>query len=135
VFHPIFGSSLLCPKGWMHQDATWYGGRPQPRRLCYMGTQPPTPKGAEPHPIFCLRLLWPNGCYGGMGLGLRDIGPITPLPIGAQLQYFRPMCVVAKRLWPSFCVTSPNSVASGAHCVNVVEGVIVRKVHVRYLIS
>jgi len=27
-----------------------------------MGTQPPTPKGAEPHPIFGPRLLWPNGC-------------------------------------------------------------------------
>jgi len=37
-----------------------------------MGTQPLTPKGAEPHPIFGPRLLWPNGCmdqdatwYGG----------------------------------------------------------------------
>jgi len=27
-----------------------------------MGTQPPTPKGAEPHPIFGPCLLWPNGC-------------------------------------------------------------------------
>jgi len=31
---PIFGPSLLWPNGWMHQDATWYGGRPQSRRLC-----------------------------------------------------------------------------------------------------
>ena len=30
----IFGPSLLWPNGWMHQDATWYGGRPQPRGLC-----------------------------------------------------------------------------------------------------
>ena len=37
-----------------------------------MGTQPPTTKGAEPHPIFGPRLQWPNGCmdqdatwYGG----------------------------------------------------------------------
>jgi len=30
---PIFGSFLLWPNRWM-QDATWYGGRPQPRRLC-----------------------------------------------------------------------------------------------------
>jgi len=37
-----------------------------------MGTQPSTPKGAEPHPIFVPRLLWPNGSmdqdvtwYGG----------------------------------------------------------------------
>ena len=30
----IFGLFLLSPNGWMHQDATLYGGRPQPRRLC-----------------------------------------------------------------------------------------------------
>jgi len=28
---PIFGPSLLWPNGWIHQDTTWYGGRPQPR--------------------------------------------------------------------------------------------------------
>jgi len=28
----IFGPCLLWPNGWMHQDTTWYGGRPQPRR-------------------------------------------------------------------------------------------------------
>jgi len=31
---PIFGPFLLWPNGWMHQDATRYGGRPQPRRVC-----------------------------------------------------------------------------------------------------
>jgi len=31
---PIFGPFLLSPNGWMRQDATWYGGRPQPRQLC-----------------------------------------------------------------------------------------------------
>jgi len=31
---PIFGLFLLWPNGWMDQDATWYGGRPQHRRLC-----------------------------------------------------------------------------------------------------
>ena len=30
---PIFGPFLLRLNGWMHQDATWYGGRPQPRGL------------------------------------------------------------------------------------------------------
>jgi len=30
---PIFGPFVLWPNGWMHQDATWYGGRSQPRRL------------------------------------------------------------------------------------------------------
>ena len=33
------------------------------------------------------------------------------------------------------CVISANSVASGVHCVKVVEGVVVKKVHVRYLVS
>ena len=31
---PIFGQFLLWAKGWMHQNATSYGGRPGPRRLC-----------------------------------------------------------------------------------------------------
>ena len=31
---PIFGPFLLWPNGWMHEDATWYGSRPQPRGLC-----------------------------------------------------------------------------------------------------
>jgi len=30
---------------------------------------------------------------------------------------------------------SPNSVASGAHCLNAVEYVVAKKVHVRYLVS
>jgi len=30
----IFGPYLLWPNGWMHQDATWYGGRSQPRSHC-----------------------------------------------------------------------------------------------------
>jgi len=32
--HPIFGPYLLRPNGCMHQDATWCGDRPKPRRLC-----------------------------------------------------------------------------------------------------
>jgi len=31
---PNFDPFLLWPNGWMHQDATWYGARPQPRGLC-----------------------------------------------------------------------------------------------------
>ena len=29
----IFGPCLLWPNGWMDQDGSWHGGRPQPRRL------------------------------------------------------------------------------------------------------
>jgi len=54
-----------------------------------MGTQPPTLKGAEPHPIFGPRLLWPNGWvdqdatwYGGRPRRLHaivvDVDPATP---------------------------------------------------------
>ena len=30
----IFGPCLLWPKGWMDEDASWYGSRPQPRPHC-----------------------------------------------------------------------------------------------------
>jgi len=33
------------------------------------------------------------------------------------------------------CVISPNSVDYGAHCAKMVENVVIKKVHVRYLIS
>jgi len=29
-----YGPYVLWSNDWMHQDATWYGGRPQPMRLC-----------------------------------------------------------------------------------------------------
>ena len=49
---PIFGPFLLWPNGSMHQDATFYGGRPQPRRLCVRwGPSPPSPKGGGDRPI------------------------------------------------------------------------------------
>jgi len=46
---------VLWPNGWMDEDATWYGGRPRPRRHCSSktGTQPPS--------IFGQCLLGPNG--------------------------------------------------------------------------
>jgi len=30
---PIFGPRVLCSNGWIDQDATWYGGRPQPGNI------------------------------------------------------------------------------------------------------
>jgi len=59
---PIFGPCLLWPNAWMHQDATWYGGRSQPRGLCVRWGPSSLPKkGAEP-PIFGSCLLRPNAC-------------------------------------------------------------------------
>jgi len=49
-FRPIY---LLWPNGWMDQDATWYGGRPRPRRLCVIDGDPAvsSPKwGRSPPP-------------------------------------------------------------------------------------
>ena len=44
---PIFGPFLLWPNGWMHQDATRYGGRPQPRQLCVRWGPSPLPKKGQ----------------------------------------------------------------------------------------
>ena len=60
----IFGPCLLWPNGWMDQDGTWHGGRPQPRRLCvrWGPSLPLTQKGVKPSsPIFGPFLFWPNG--------------------------------------------------------------------------
>jgi len=76
---PIFGPSLLWPNGWMHQGATWYGGRPQPRRLCVRCGPSPLPEKGGPYPIFghvycgqtAAWIKMPLGTE--VGLGLRDI--------------------------------------------------------------
>jgi len=62
AFSAIFGKFLPCPNGWMHHDATWYGGRPQPRGLCFRcGPRPSPQKGSGvPSSIFGPCLLGPN---------------------------------------------------------------------------
>jgi len=44
---------VLRPNGWMDQDATWYGGRPRPRRHCvrWRPSNTPVERGtkAPPH--------------------------------------------------------------------------------------
>jgi len=60
--HPLFGPYPLRPNGFIDQDATWYGGRPRPRRLCvrWGHRSPPQKRGGAPQ-IFGSCLLWPNG--------------------------------------------------------------------------
>ena len=57
----IYGPYLFRQTGCMDQDANWYRGRPQPRRLCVRwGPSPPSPKrgpnplskGVKPPPQF-----------------------------------------------------------------------------------
>ena len=57
---PLCDPCLLWPNGWMHQDATSYGGRPHPGHVVLDRDQLPLKKGAHP-PIFGPCLLWPNG--------------------------------------------------------------------------
>ena len=50
---PNFGPYLLWPNGLMDQDATWYEGRPRPRRLCVRwGPRAPSRKRWRCLPIF-----------------------------------------------------------------------------------
>jgi len=56
---PHFSAHVLWPNGLIDQNATWYGGGPQPWRHCVRWGLI-HPKGAQP-PIFGTCLLWPNG--------------------------------------------------------------------------
>ena len=56
-----FSVHLLWPNGWMHQDTTWYGGRPQPRRHCVRWEPSSLPPKGAPPTIFGPCPLWPNG--------------------------------------------------------------------------
>ena len=59
---PIFRPYLLRLNGCMDQDATWFGGRPRPSRLCVIWRpRSPSPKRGRRPQILGLCLLWPNG--------------------------------------------------------------------------
>ena len=71
---PIFGPFQLWRNGWMHQDATWYGGSWASAQgtLCYTGTQTSLAKRGWSPLIFGPCLSRSNGCmdqnatwYGG----------------------------------------------------------------------
>jgi len=94
----------------MHQDATWYGGRLQPRNFVLHGDPSHLPKkGVEP-PIFGPCLLRPNSCmdqdgtwYGGRPRPRRHCvrsGLSSPSPTRgpSPLPSLRPISITAKRL-------------------------------------
>jgi len=105
---PIFVPYLLWPNCWIGSDATWYGGRPRPRRLCVRwGPKSPSQKwgGAPLSPIVGPCPLWPNGWMDQDDTWSRTHcarwGP-APLPQKwAEPSNFRSMSVVAKRLYAS----------------------------------
>ena len=95
---PIFGPCLLWPNGCMHQDTTWYGGRPQSGRHCVRwGPSFPPEKGVGA-PNFrilsivtktpvCIRI--PLGTEVGLSLG--DIvldGDLASLPLKEHSSQF-----------------------------------------------
>ena len=87
---PIFGPYLLWRNGWMDQDATWYGGRPRPKRHCvrWGPSFPSAKKGQSPLPFsaraYCGqtagRIKMAPGMEVGLGPGhiLLDGDPATP---------------------------------------------------------
>jgi len=106
---PIFVPYLLRPNGCMDQDATWYEGRPRPRRHCVRwGPSSSSPeRGAQPPPQFsahfycgqmaeCIRM--PLGMEIGLSLGdfVLDRDPVRLPPKGAQPPIFG-QCP----LWPN----------------------------------
>jgi len=58
--HPVFGPCSLWPNGWMAEDASWYGSRPQPTPHCIRrGPSSPRNGHSSPH-LFGPCLLWPR---------------------------------------------------------------------------
>ena len=54
-----FRSMFIGPNGWMDQDGTWHGGRPQRRRHCVRwGPSSPPQKGGRHPPQFSAHLYY-----------------------------------------------------------------------------
>jgi len=104
---------IVAKRLWMHQDATWYGGRPQPTRHCVRrGPSYPKKKGTLTPPNFGPYLFWPNGGWMKTPFCTEvDLGPGrivldgVPAPAkGAQQpSSFRPMSFVATVAHLSYC--------------------------------
>ena len=110
---PIFGPFLLWSNGWMHQYATWYGGRPQPRGFGLHGDPAPLPTGRRrlgESPQFsahgyCGRaaeLIMTLGVEVGLG-AVHIVLDGNSSKQGAEPPNFRPVFIVAKRLDASGC--------------------------------
>jgi len=115
----IFGPFLFWPNGWMHQDATWYRGRPVPGDFVLDGDLAPSQKGGVAPPqkkgensahVYCGQtVVWikmPLGTKVGLIPGdcVLD-GDLAPsLQRGwSPLPNFWRISIVAKRLDASRC--------------------------------
>ena len=76
---PIFGPFLLWPNGSMHQDATWYGARPRPSRLCVRwGPSCPLPKRGGGGPPKFSANAYCHQTAGWMKLVLGTVVGLSP---------------------------------------------------------
>jgi len=105
----LFDSFLLCPSGWMHQDATWYRGRPRSKRHCVIWGPAPLPKKGTGHlPNFRPMSIVAKRLDGSkwhlawrwalVQATLCQMGNQLPSLKRGQPPNFRPIFIVAKRL-------------------------------------
>jgi len=113
---PIFDPYLLRRNGCMHQDVTWYGARPRPRRLYVRwGPRSPPQKGGRAPTkfsahVYCGQTAGWMKLVLGVDVGLSpgdfvlDGDPVSfPKRERSPLPNFRPISTVAKRLHASKC--------------------------------
>ena len=111
----VFGPFLLWPNGWMHQDATWYGCRPQPRDFALDGDPVPLVRKRAETPKFSAHVycgqtaVWVNMSLGtkvflSPGDSVLDGDPaLSPQRGWSPLANLRPIFIVAKRMDASRC--------------------------------
>jgi len=109
---PLFSPCLLCPNGWMDQDATWYEGRPRAGQHCVAcGPSSILPIGTSAQfsvYVCCGQMaLWikmPLDMKGGLVPDHIVLHGDSAPPKRGTTHNFQPMSIVAK-LWP-FSATS-----------------------------
>jgi len=128
----IFGPYLLWSNGWVDQDATWYGGRPRPKRHCVRwGSSSTFPKKGKASQfsahVYCSQTAgWikiPLDMEVSLGPGhiVLDGKPAPPPKKRGHSPNFRPMSIVAKRLDRSRCHVVRRYVGLSA-CHVVLDG-------------
>ena len=110
---PFYGLCLLWPNGWMDQDATWYGGKPRPRRRCVRWCRSSRVIRGHSPPVFGSCLLLPNGWmyedatwYGSWPRPRPHCiirGASSPRKRHSSAPSFRPMSIVAMVAHLCYC--------------------------------
>jgi len=141
--HPLFGPYLLWPNNWTDQDATWYGGRPRPKRHCarWGPSSPPQKGGRAPKflaHVYCGQtagwIKMPLDVEVGLGPGHivldGELGTQLPTERGTVAPQFRGFldtgfcrqaCIHINRgpclLWPNGWMDQDTTWYGGRPCV------------------